>query len=142
MSTPGIFENHSIRMLAQATATGGAIDMSSAEIRAALIDDTDWSANFITDIDRADIGAGAEVSNLGAGLGTKTFANGDFDAADDTFTSVTGDGVDSTLIYEHDGTVGLAELIVLLDNGGATTPNGNDINVVWAGSPNFIFILD
>lgn len=142
MSTPGIFENASIRFLAQATATGGAVDMATTDVRAALIDDTDWTANFVTEIDLADIGAGAEVSNLPDAMASKTFTNGDFDAADDTFTSVTGDGIDSTVVYEHDATPALAELFVLLDNGGATTPNGNDINIVWAGSPNFIFIID
>ena len=143
MSTPGMYENNKIRFEAQAAATGGALDMSTADIRAAIIDDTDYTANFVTDIDRAEAGiATASVSNLAAGLGTKTFTNGDFNAADDTFTSVSGDGVDSTLVYEHDAIAANAELIVLLDNGGATTPNGNDINVVWAAGPNFIFILD
>ncbi len=142
MSTPGMFENNKIRFEAQAVATGGALDMSTADIRATIIDDTDWTANFVTDIDRADFGAGADVADLPAGLGSKTFTNGDFDAADDTFTSVSGDGVDSTCVEEWDATTGLSELIVLLDNGGSTTPNGNDINVVWAGSPNFIFILN
>ena len=137
--TSDMFDNHKERMIAQSGAVGGAIDLLTAEIRAALIDDADWTAVMATDIDRDDIGAGAEESNLAAGLGTKANVGGQFDAADDTFTAVSGDPVESTLIYEHDATPGLAELICILDNGGSTTPNGNDINVVWDAGANRIF---
>ncbi len=143
MSTAGMYENNNIRFEAQSVATGGAMDMATTDIRCSLIDDTDYTANFVTDIDRDEAGLStSEVAVLGSGLGSKTFTNGDFDAADDTFTSVSGDGIDSTLVFEYDATPGLAELIVLLDNGGATTPNGNDINIVWAGATDYIFILD
>lgn len=141
VSTPGVFDNHLERMMGQSAAIGGALDQVTADVRAALIDDTDWTANFATNVDRADIGAGAEVATGPATLGSQTVTNGNFDAADETFTSVSGDGIDSTSIYEHDAIAANAELIVLLDNGGATTPNGNDINVVWAAGPPSIYEL-
>ena len=42
-------------------------------------------------------------------------------------------------VLEEDAIAANAELIVILDNGGATVPNGNDINVVWDAGANRIF---
>ena len=69
MSTPGVFDNHLERMMGQSVAVGGALDQVTADVRADLIDDTDWTANFATDIDKADIGVGAEVADGPATLG-------------------------------------------------------------------------
>jgi hypothetical protein len=142
VSTPGMYDNAKERFIGQSGATGGAIDLLTADIRAKLIDDADYTANFATDIDLVDVPNGAEVATLSGGLGTKTVTNGVFDAADDTFTTVSGDPVESTLVYEHDAIDGNAELIVLLDNGGSTTPNGNDINIQWDSGANKIFALN
>ncbi len=139
MSTPGVYDNHLERMMGQSVAVGGALDQVTADIRADLMDDTDYTANFATDIDKADAAAG--VADGPATLGSQTVTNGNFDAADEVFTSVSGDGIDSTLLREHDAIDANSELIVLLDNGGATTPNGNDINLVWAAGPPSIYEL-
>lgn len=142
MSTPGMYDNAKERFIGQSGAVGGAIDLLTADIRAKLIDDADYTANFATDVDLDNVPDMSEVATLAAGLGTKSVTDGVFDAADDTFTSVSGDPVESTLVYEHDAIPGNAELIVLLDNGGSTTPNGNDINVVWDSGANRIFALN
>ncbi len=142
MSTPGMYDNNKERFIGQSGAVGGALDLLTADIRAKLIDDADYTANFATDIDLDDVPDMAEVSTLSAGLGTKSITNGTFDAADDTFTAVSGDGVESVLVYEHNATPGSAHLIVLLDLGGTTTPNGNDINVVWDAGADAIFRLN
>ena len=142
MSTPGRYDVYVDGMLEETLAN--TTDLTVANVEAHLIDDTDYTANFATDVDYAvgDVPAAAKVAQLAAGLGSKTITDGDFDAADDTFSSVSGDGVESTLINDHDAIDANAELIVLLDNGGTTTPNGNDINIQWAGAANFIFILN
>lgn len=142
MSTPGMYDNAKERFIAQANAVGGAVDLATTDVRAQLIDDGMYTANFATDIDDADVAAAAEISDLAAGLGTKTTSAGVFDAADDTFTSVSGATIESTLVYEFDAIEANAELFVLLDNGGATTPNGNDINIVWDAGANRIFALN
>ncbi len=143
MSTPGVYDNHLERMMGprESGTVGGALDQVAADIRVKLIDDTDYTANFATDQDLDNVPDIAEVATLAASLNNKDVTAGNFDADDDTFTSVSGDGVDSTLIYEHNATPGIAHLIVLLDNGGATTPNGNDINIVWAVGPPSIYEL-
>lgn len=142
MSTPGMYDNAKERFIAQSNAVGGATDLSSADVRVKLIDDGMYTANFATDIDLVDVPDVAEIATLAAGLGTKTTSAGVFDAADDTFTSVSGATIESTVVYEHDAIPGNAELYVLLDNGGGTTPNGNDINIVWDAGANRIFALN
>lgn len=142
LSTPGMYANNKDRGYGESGATGGTLDVLTDDIRAKLIDDADYTANFATDVDLDDVADLAEVATLAAGLGTKTFSAGVFDAADDTFSSVSGDGVESVLVYEHNATPGDANLIVLLDCGGTTTPNGNDINVQWDSGADKIFSLN
>jgi hypothetical protein len=67
-------------------------------------------------------------------LGTKTFTNGTFDAADSTFTSVTGATVEALVIYIDTGTAGTSRLIAFIDTGVTglpVTPNGGNINITW-----------
>lgn len=67
-------------------------------------------------------------------LGTKTFLNGTFDAADVTFPSVTGNTVEALAIYIDTGTAGTSRLVAFLDTGITglpVTPNGGNITVTW-----------
>lgn len=67
-------------------------------------------------------------------LGTKTFVNGTFDAADATFTSVTGATVEALVIYVDTGTAGTSRLVAFLDTGYTglpVTPNGGNITVTF-----------
>lgn len=67
-------------------------------------------------------------------LGTKTFVNGTFDAADVTFPSVTGNTVEALAIYIDTGTAGTSRLVAFLDTGITglpVTPNGGNITVTW-----------
>lgn len=142
MSTPGMYDNSKERFIGASGSVGGALDLLTDDIRAKLIDDGMYTANFATDIDLDDVPDMAEISTLVAGLTTPTTAAGVFDADDDTFTSVSGVNVESTLLYEHNAIPGSAHLLVLLDNGGPTLPNGNDINVVWDSGADRIFALN
>jgi hypothetical protein len=137
-----MYDNSKERFIGASGSVGGALDLLTDDIRAKLIDDGMYTANFATDIDLDDVPDMAEISTLVAGLTTPTTAAGVFDADDDTFTSVSGVNVESTLLYEHNAIPGSAHLLVLLDNGGPTLPNGNDINVVWDSGADRIFALN
>ena len=52
MSTPGMYDNNKERFIGQSNATGGALDLATADIRAKLIDDGNYTANFATDAPR------------------------------------------------------------------------------------------
>lgn len=70
-------------------------------------------------------------------LGTKTFTNGTFDAADVTFTAVTGASVEALVIYIDTGTAATSPLVAYIDasvTGLPVTPNGGDISIAWNAS--------
>lgn len=70
-------------------------------------------------------------------LGTKTFTNGVFDAADVTYTAVTGSQATGIVIYVDTGTTTTSPLVAYIDTGVTNlpvTPNGGDINIVWNAS--------
>ena len=67
-------------------------------------------------------------------LGSKTFTNGTFDAADATWTAVTGATAEALVIYIDTGTAGTSRLVAFLDTGITglpVTPNGGNIGVTW-----------
>jgi hypothetical protein len=67
-------------------------------------------------------------------LGTKTFTNGTFDAANSTWTAVSGATVEAIVIYIDTGVAGTSRLVAFLDTGYSglpVTPNGGDITVTW-----------
>ena len=70
-------------------------------------------------------------------LGTKTFTNGVFDAADSTFTAVTGTSVEALVLYVDTGVAGTSPLVAYIDTsvtGLPVTPNGGDITITWNAS--------
>lgn len=70
-------------------------------------------------------------------LGTKTFANGVFDAADVTFTAVSGASVEALVIYVDTGSSATSRLVAYIDTGQTglpVTPNGGDITVTFNAS--------
>lgn len=111
----------------------GAINMSTATIKAVLIDTNDVAYNaahdFLNDVSAAVVGTAVTLSS-------KTFTNGVFDAADVTFTSVTGDQAEAIVIYEDTGTASTSHLLAFVDTatGLPVTPNGGDITVAWNAS--------
>ena len=66
-----------------------------------------------------------------------------FDAADTVFSTVSLNTNDvNGLVIWWDTTVNTTSpLIAHIDGFAAVTPNGGDITVTWAGTPNFIFSL-
>lgn len=116
---------------------------AATNIKAGLIRDTDYTPNFATHQDLADVNGGTLVATSG-NFSSKTGTAGAFDAADITFTSVAaGAAIDAIVIFYDTGTASTSTLIAYIDTGTGlpVTPNGGNITVQWDGSPNFIFKL-
>ena len=70
-------------------------------------------------------------------LGTKTYTNGVFDAANATFAAVSGNTCEALVIYIDTGVAGTSRLVAYIDTGVTglpVTPNGGDITVTFNAS--------
>lgn len=74
-------------------------------------------------------------------LTAKATTGGAADAADCTFTSVSGATINAIVIYKDTGTEATSPLIAYVDTatGLPITPNGGDIIVTWDNGVNRIF---
>ena len=74
-------------------------------------------------------------------LTSKATSGGAADAADCTFTSVSGPSIEAIVIYSDTGTESTSPLIAYIDTatGLPITPNGGDIIVTWDNGTNKIF---
>ncbi len=119
----------------------GSINLSSDTIKAVLIDSGTEAYNsadqFLSDI------TGGGIIGTAQTLASKTVTNGVFDAADITFTSVTGASAEAILIYKDTGSSATSPLIAWIDTGTGlpVTPNGGNITVAWDNGANKIFAL-
>ena len=111
----------------------GEISWSSDNIKTVLVDLADYTANLSTDQFLSDIAAGGRVATS-ANLASKTTTLGSADAADVTFSAVTGDISEALVIYQDTGAAGTSRLIAYIDTatGLPVTPNGGDIQVQWS----------
>lgn len=118
----------------QATLSGGADhDMSAGTVKVALIDTGVYTYSAAHEFFSSVTG----VVGTPQTLGTKTFANGTFDAADATFTAVTGNSVEALLIYIDTGVAATSRLVAYIDTGVTglpVTPNGGNIGITWNAS--------
>lgn len=110
------------------------IDLLVDTIRAVLIDTGTYTFSaahdFYNDL------SGVVGTESGA-FASKTTTGGTFDAADITFTAVTGATVEAIVIFKDTGNVATDALIAYIDSASSglpVTPNGGDINVVWNAS--------
>jgi len=111
----------------------GAINIPSDAIRAVLIDTGTYTYNSAHDFYNDLSGVvGAESS----AFSSKTVTNGVFDAADITFSAVTGATVEAIVIFQDTGNVATDRLIAYIDTatGLPVQPNGGDIVVTWNAS--------
>lgn len=111
----------------------GQIALDTANIKAALIDSADETYNaadeFLSDI------TGAGIVATSGNLASKTLGvvgTGTFDAADIVITGVSGDSVETVLLYVDTGSPATSRLLCMLD--ATVTPNGNDITIQWNAS--------
>ena len=120
----------------------GSIDWDTDDIKAVLVDVADYTVDLAAHDNLDDIPAGARVATSG-NLASKTVAAGVADAADITFSAVTGDQFEAIVIYKDTGTASTSRLIAYIDDasGLPCTPNGGDITIQWDSAAAKIFKL-
>lgn len=111
------------------------IDWAADDIKCVLVDTATYTVNLSTDNYLDDISAGERVATSG-NLASKTTTGGVADAADVTFSAVTGDQSEALVIYKDTGVESTSALIAYIDTatGLPVTPNGGDITVQWNAS--------
>ena len=116
------------------------VDLDTDTIKAMFVDHTDDTPtaadDFIDDIVSA--GRVPAIASCPA-LGSRTIgtvAAGVFDAADTTFTALTGDQAESLILFKDTGSEATSKLVARWDTatGLPLTPNGGDVVVQWNGS--------
>jgi len=138
-----LFAGYKAELLGDADGPGhGTVDFEADTIKASLLDATDSGTvdptNMTTYADYDDVDTPTVVAV--ATLGTKTVAlstgTATVDAADTTFTTVTGDPADYIVIWKDSTVASTSLLIVFFDtaSGLPVTPNGGDIVVAWNAS--------
>jgi hypothetical protein len=121
---------------------GGTNDWDTNTIKVILIDDADYTKNLATDDNLDDIAGAARVA-ISAALTAKTVTAGVADAADVTWSTVSGDPSEEIVGYEDSGAEATSSLLFNIDtaSGLPVTPNGGDIQVQWDSGANKIFKL-
>lgn len=116
--------------------THSTVDFDTDNIDVSLLDQTD--SGTITaatvDYDEVDTATVVATGNL-ATITIGTVGTGVLDAADTTFSSVSGDAADYLTLWKNSGTPATSPLAVTWDSattGLPVTPNGGDITVQWA----------
>jgi hypothetical protein len=112
------------------------------DFKAVLVDLADYTLQIDVHEFLSDIPAGARVATSGI-LGTKTSTLGVADAANATFSAVTGDVSEAIVVYKDTGDAATSPLVAYIDSatGLPVTPNGGDITVQWDDGANKIFKL-
>lgn len=114
------------------------IDFSTGDIRAVLIDEGTYTYSaahdYYNDVVAGAIGTPQALASKTVGV----VAAGVFDAANVTFTAVTGASVEAILLFQQNGgansTWPLIGLIDQVASGLPVTPNGGDITITWNAS--------
>lgn len=117
------------------------INVASDSIKA-LLATNGYTPNISTHQFVSDVSSGNIVVRSSA-FSSKSETGGVFDAADITFTVVTGSAVSYIIIYKDTGTDSTSRLIGIIDTatGLPVTPNGGDITISWDNGSNKIFKL-
>lgn len=90
----------------------------------------------------SDIAVGARIATS-ANIASKTSTDGVADAADLTFTAVTGASIEALVIYKDTGVAATSALIAYIDTatGLPFTPSGGNVTITWDNGANKIFKL-
>lgn len=111
----------------------------TSDIRCVLTDHGTDTPVPNTDQDLADISTGTVGTAVALASKTAVLSGNTLtqDAADTTFTAVSGASAESITIYNHTGTASTSLLLVFFDTGVTglpVTPNGGDITIQWNAS--------
>jgi hypothetical protein len=117
----------------------GDIDLDADTVKVVLIDDGAYTADFDAHEFLDDVTAG--TVGTAQTLGSKTVTGGVFDAADVTFSAVTGSSVESALYYIDTGDPATSRLLCVCALNSPVTPNGGDISLAHDNGANKIFKL-
>jgi len=117
------------------------IDWAVDDIKVSLID----TGTYTVDIDVHEFHSSLSgIVATSANLSSKTSTLGVADAADVTFTAVSGSSVEAIVVWKDTGVSGTSPLIAYIDSASAglpVTPNGGDITITWDSGANKIFKL-
>lgn len=116
------------------------INWMTDTIKCLLVDSGNYTAQTETHKFLSDISSSSRVTQP-VTLTAKATAGGAADAADCTFTSVTGASIEAIVIYKETGDEATSPLIAWIDTatGLPLTPNGGDVIVTWDNGTNKIF---
>lgn len=114
----------------------GDVDMLADDIKVVLLDaGYTYSAahDFLDDI------SGTAIVATSANLASKTTTGGVFDAADVTFSSLTGDDVVAYVVYKDTGSSATSRLLCYVDTAADTSailvePDGTDFTLRWSSA--------
>ena len=120
----------------------GEVSWNSDDIKVVLVDLADYTQDLANDEFLSDIAVAGRVATS-PNLSSKITTDGVADAADVTFSLVTGDQSEAIVIYKDTGLDSTSPLIAFIDTatGLPVTPNGGDITVQFDNGANKIFKL-
>lgn len=116
------------------------INWMSDTIKCILVDTGAYTPQTAIHEYLADIPVSARIAGP-VTLTAKSTSGGAADAADCTFTSVSGPSIEAIILYVDTGAENTSPLIAYIDTatGLPITPNGGDIIVTWDNGANKIF---
>lgn len=116
------------------------INWMTDTIKCILVDSGNYTAQTETHKFLSDISSSARVTQP-VTLTAKSTAGGAADAADCTFTAVSGNSIEAIVIYKDTGDEATSPLVAWIDTatGLPLTPNGGDVIVTWDNGTNKIF---
>lgn len=116
------------------------INWMSDTIKVILVDTGSYTPNTASHQYLSDVSGSARIAGP-VTLTSKATTGGAADAADCTFTAVSGASIEAIVIYNDTGTESTSPLIAYIDTatGLPITPNGGDIIVTWDNGTNKIF---
>lgn len=118
----------------------GQFNWLSDTVKCYLVSTSAYTVNPSTHEFISDISSSARIAGP-VTLTAKTTTNGAADAADCTFTAVSGGAIGAIVLYVDTGSEATSPLIAYLDTatGLPITPNGGDIIITWDNGTNRIF---
>jgi hypothetical protein len=116
------------------------INLSTDTIKAALINTSSYtysaSHQYWSSASAGLVGTAVQLTSVTL----NSPSPGVLDAADTTFTAVTGSAVSAVILYKDTGTASTSPLLAYID-GISIIPNGGDIVIQWDSGTSRIFAL-